>query len=175
MNLLLIITAVSLSMDAFSLSLLYGTLGMRKEEKFILSFIVGIFHFVMPLLGRLFGNFLFNFIDISPDLIVCAILSFIGFQMVISSFSENEEVHLMKFSEYFLFAFAVSIDSFSVGITFTNMNFNAIVSSFVFSFFSFAFTLIGLLIGNKIEKLVGRLSTIIGGVILIIVGISFII
>ncbi|MBR3229311.1 MAG: manganese efflux pump [Bacilli bacterium] len=175
MNLLLIITAVSLSMDAFSLSLLYGTLGMKKKDKFILSFIVGIFHFVMPLLGRLFGNFLFNFIDIDPDLIVCIILFFIGFQMILSSFGETEEVHLMKFSEYFLFSFAVSIDSFSVGISFTNMGFNVLLSSFVFSFFSFAFTFVGLLIGNKIEKLVGRLSTIIGGFILIIVGVSFIV
>ena len=175
MNLLLIITAVSLSMDAFSLSLLYGTLGMRREDKYILSFIVGFFHFIMPLLGRLFGNFLFNFININPDLIVCIILSFIGFQMVMSSFGEDEEVHLMKFSEYFLFAFAVSIDSFSVGITFTKVSYSVIISSFIFSFFSFVFTLIGLLIGNKIEKLMGKLSTIIGGVILIIVGVSFII
>ena len=57
---LLIITAVSLSMDAFSLSLLYGTLGMKKEEKLILSFIVGIFHFIMPLLGKCFGNLIFE-------------------------------------------------------------------------------------------------------------------
>lgn len=175
MNLLLIITAVSLSMDAFSLSLLYGTLCMKKEDKFILSFVVGIFHFLMPLLGRLFGSFLFNFIDINFDLIVCTILSFIGFQMVLSSFSEKDDIHLMKFSEFLLFAFAVSIDSFSVGITFTKMSYSIITSSFVFSFFSFVFTLIGLLIGNKIEKLVGKLSTIIGGIILIIIGISFII
>ena len=175
MNLLLIITAVSLSMDAFSLSLLYGTLGMRKEDKFILSFIVGIFHFVMPLLGRLFGNFLFNFIKINPDLIVFVILSFIGLQMIFSTFDEKYDIHLMKFSEYFLFAFAVSIDSFSVGISFTNMNFSVLFSSIIFSFFSFVFTLIGLLIGNKIKKLVGRLSTMIGGAFLIIIGISFII
>ena len=176
MNLLLvIITAISLSMDAFSLSLLYGTLGMRREDKFILSFIVGIFHFVMPLLGRLFGNFLFSFINVNPDLIVSVILSFIGIQMVISSFGESEDVRLMNFSEYFLFAFAVSIDSFSVGITFTNMSYNVLFPCLLFSFSSMFFTLIGLIIGNKIEKLVGKLSTIIGGVILLVVGVSYIV
>lgn len=175
MNLFLIITAVSLSMDAFSLSLLYGTLGMRRADKFILSIIVGFFHFIMPLIGRFFGNFIFNFININPDLIVCIILSFIGFQMFISSFDEKEDVHLMNLSEYFLFAFAVSIDSFSVGITFTNMNYDVIFSSIYFSFFSMVFTFVGLLIGNKIEKLVGKISTIVGGVILIIVGLSFVI
>lgn len=172
---LLIITAISLSMDAFSLSILYGTLGMRKKDKLILSFIVGIFHFIMPLLGKCFGNLIFEFIDVNPDLIVCLILSFIGIQMVLSSFVKNNDIHLMNFSEYFLFAFAVSVDSFSVGITFTNMSYNYILSSFIFSFFSFLFTLIGLLIGNKIEKLVGKLSTLIGGIILVLVGVSFIV
>ena len=172
---LLIITAISLSMDAFSLSILYGTLGMRKKDKLILSFIVGIFHFIMPLLGKCLGNLIFEFIDVNPDLIVCFILSFIGVQMVLSSFENNNDIHLMSFSEYFLFAFAVSVDSFSVGITFTNMNYNYILSSFIFSFFSFLFTLIGLLIGNKIEKLIGKLSTLIGGAILVLIGISFIV
>lgn len=172
---ILIITAISLSMDAFSLSILYGTLGMKTKDKLFLSFAVGIFHFVMPLLGKCFGNFIFNLIDINPDLIVCIILSFIGVEMILSSFEKNKDIHLMSFSEYFLFAFAVSIDSFSVGITFTNMSYNYIFSSLIFSFFSFLFTLIGLLIGNKIEKLVGKLSTLIGGTILVLVGISFII
>lgn len=172
---LLIITAISLSMDAFSLSILYGTLGMRKKDKFILSFIVGIFHFIMTLLGKCFGNLIFEFIDVNPDLIVCLILSFIGMEMILSSFENNNDIHLMSFSEYFLFAFAVSVDSFSVGITFTNMSYNYILSSFIFSFFSFLFTLIGLFIGNKIEKLVGKLSTLIGGVILVLVGVSFIV
>ena len=172
---LLIITAISLSMDAVSLSILYGTLGMRKKDKFILSFIVGIFHFIMPLLGKCFGNLIFEFIDVNPDLIVCLILSFIGMEMILSSFENNNDIHLMSFSEYFLFAFAVSVDSFSVGITFTNMSYNYILSSFIFSFFSFLFTLIGLFIGNKIEKLVGKLSTLIGGAILVLVGVSFIV
>ena len=43
------------------------------------------------------------------------------------------------------------------------------------SFFSMFFTLVGLMIGNKIEKLVGKLSTIIGGVILLLVGVSYIV
>lgn len=171
---IVIITAISLSMDAFSLSLLYGTLGMKLYDKFILSLLVGLFHFFMPLFGKSFGSLIFNYIDINPDILVCIILLFIGFQMIFSSFNEKEEIHIMKFSEFFLFAFAVSVDSFSVGITFTNVNQNVLLSSLIISFFSFVFTLIGLFIGNKIEKLVGKISTIIGGIILIIVGISFV-
>ena len=41
----ILIVAISVSMDAFSLSLLYGTLNLRKEEIIKLSIMVGIFHF----------------------------------------------------------------------------------------------------------------------------------
>ena len=172
---LVIVIAISLSMDAFSLSLAYGTLGMKNKDKYILSLIVGIFHFVMPLLGMLIGNVFLNFIKINPDIIVSVILSFIGIEMIISSFKENDEVKLMKFYEFFLFAFAVSIDSFSVGITLTDLGENVILSPIVFSLSSFIFTLLGLSIGNKIEKLLGKIATIVGGVILVIIGLVYMI
>ena len=172
---LVIVIAVSLSMDAFSLSLAYGTLGMQNKDKYILSLIVGVFHFVMPLLGMFVGNVFLNFIKINPDIIVSIILSFIGLEMIISSFKENDEVKLMKFYEFFLFAFAVSIDSFSVGITLTDLGENVILSPIIFSLSSFIFTLLGLFIGNKIEKLLGKIATILGGGSLVIIGIVYII
>ena len=51
-----LIIGISLSMDAFSLALIYGTQSISKKNKIILSIIVGIYHFVMPLLGVFLGN-----------------------------------------------------------------------------------------------------------------------
>ena len=53
---LVILMAISLSMDAFSLSLVYGTFGIDKKNKILLSLIVGCFHFVMPLFGMFIGD-----------------------------------------------------------------------------------------------------------------------
>ena len=47
----IIIVAISLSMDAFSLALAYGTLGLGPKMLFKISLSVGLFHFFMPLLG----------------------------------------------------------------------------------------------------------------------------
>ena len=174
MNLFLIfIIAVSLSMDAFSLSLAYGTLGLNKKDKFFLSFITGIFHFFMPLLGMFIGSLFFKIINIDTNIIIFIILSFIGMEMIISSFTD-EEVKCFKVSSFFLFAFAVSIDSFSVGITFTDLDVSLFLSPFIFALTSFSFTYIGLLLGNKIARLVGKISTIVGGIVLIIVGVCYI-
>ncbi len=170
---LIILIAFCLSMDAFSLSLAYGTLGIDSKNKFYLSFITGLFHFFMPLLGLFIGNIIFNFIKINPDVLVFVILTFIGGQMIVSSF-KSESVKLMRFSEFFLFALAVSIDSFSVGITLTKEGSGFLFAPIVFSFVSFAFTYIGLSIGNKIANLLGKISPIIGGIVLIIIALTYI-
>ena len=62
--LIVILVAISLSMDAFSLSLAYGTLDLEKKSINLLSLIVGSYHFIMPLLGMWFGN---KLITILPE------------------------------------------------------------------------------------------------------------
>lgn len=171
--LLVFLMAVSLSMDAFSLALVYGTFVICKKNKIILSIIVGCFHFLMPLLGMLIGELILSLFNFNTDILVAIILSFIGLQMIISSFKESNEFQPLKFSEFFLFGFAVSIDSFSLGITLPNMNMANIFSPLIFALTSSIFTFIGLFIGNKIKKLLGKLATVIGGVILTIIGILY--
>lgn len=172
MEALVFLMAVSLSMDAFSLALAYGTLGMSKKEKILLSLIVGIYHFFMPLLGIFIGKIILSLFSFNTDIVVAFILMFIGIQMVISSF-KNEEIHSLKLGDFFLFGLAVSIDSFSLGITLPNMGVSVIFSVITFALVSGLFTFIGLFLGNKIEKLLGKIATIIGGVILSIIGLIF--
>ena len=175
MNIILIfIIAVSLSMDAFSLSLAYGTTSMTKKEIRFLSIIVGIYHFFMPILGMLIGNFVFNVMHLNSEIIVFIIFLFIGISMIIDSFKKEEKVKKMKIREMILFGLAVSIDSFSVGIGINNISNNFIICSSVFSFISFLFTYIGLILGNRLNQLFGKFATLIGGITLIILGITFI-
>ena len=87
MHLILILTiAVSLSMDAFSLSLAYGTLGLTTKEVNNLSLIVGIYHFFMPLIGLFFGRLFLKIIPLSPDLIVFIVLTFVGIEIIFDCF-----------------------------------------------------------------------------------------
>ena len=171
--LLVFLMAVSLSMDAFSLALAYGTLGMNNKDKFILSLIVGIFHLIMPLLGMLAGEVILSLFKFNPDFLVAIILLFIGIQMIISSFKKNEDIKPLKFSEFFLFGLAVSVDSLTLGITLPNMGVSTVLAPIVFAIVSCLFTFTGLFIGNKIEKLLGKVATVIGGAILTIIGVFF--
>ena len=57
---------------------------------------------------------------------------------------KKEEIVIMKPLDIFLFALAVSIDSFSVGLTLNNINKNYLLSALIFSLISFSFTYLGL-------------------------------
>lgn len=170
---LVFLMAVSLSMDAFSLALVYGTLGMSKKYKIFLSIIVGMYHFVMPLLGMFLGEIILSLFNFNYDILVFLILTFIGAEMVVNSFKSEDEVSSLKVSDLFLFGLAVSIDSFTLGITLPSLNVSKVISPFIFALVSCLFTFIGLSIGNKIQKLLGKVATIIGGVVLVLIGVFF--
>lgn len=172
---IIIVIAVSLSMDAFSLSLAYGTLNLEKKYILKLSVIVGIYHFFMPLIGLKLGNIIENIINVNPNLITLIVLSYIGIEMIIESFKKQEKVKKMNLKELILFGLAVSIDSFSTGIGLNTITQNYITSVTIFSLTSFIFTYLGLILGKKINNIIGKISTLIGGIILIIIGIMYII
>jgi putative Mn2+ efflux pump MntP len=171
--LLILIIAVSLSMDAFSLSLAYGTLNLDKKTISKLSTIVGIFHFFMPILGMLVGTFITTTFPINSSILVFIILTFIGLQMIIESFKKEEYKNILNIYQLLLFGLAVSIDSFSVGIGLKSINKNFILCSSIFSLCSFTFTYFGLILGKKINHIIGKTSTIIAGMVLIVIGIIY--
>ena len=174
MSLYIILIAISLSMDAFSLSLAYGTLNLEKKYIKKLSTIVGIYHFIMPLIGNTIGNILLRLVPIKQNLIVCIVLTFIGIEMLIDTFKKEEEIKIMTLKDLLLFGLAVSLDSFSVGLGLNTISKNHILTLITFSLTSATFTYIGLILGKKINNKIGKISTIIGGIVLIIIGLTYI-
>ena len=175
MNTLLttILIGIGLSMDAFSLSFSYGTLNINKKDRVILASLVGLFHFFMPILGLFIGNIILKYIIIDLDILLAIIISLIGIEMIISSIKKEDNTILLSLLSFILFAFSVSIDSFSVGIGLKGINNNYLQVSIIFSLCSFIFTYVGLILGTKLNDLVGRYAKTIGGIILIGLGIYY--
>ena len=165
--------AVSLSMDAFSLALIYGTQGITKKDKVLLSLIVGIYHFIMPLIGVTIGNLITSKILINTNILVGAILSLIAVEMIISSFKETENKFLLTLPSYLIFGLSVSIDSLTTGIGLSLITNKYVISSLIFAITSLSFTYLGVNIGDKLNQKYGKMSTIIGGTILLLLGILY--
>ena len=165
-----VLVGISLSMDAFSLSLLYGTNGINQKSQLFLSFIVGIFHFFMPILGLRLGNILISNISFNLNYIVGIIFSIIGVEMIISSIRDKKAEIIDSLIGYLMFGFSVSIDSFTTGIGLNIIYNNYYIVAFVFMVCSFLFTYMGLKLGNVLNIKFGNISNLVGAIILIILG-----
>lgn len=168
--LVVILISISLSMDAFSLSLIYGTSIIKKTTKIYLSISVGIFHFFMPLLGYKFGSIIESNIPISLNIIASILLMILGLEMLLDKTKEDDKLKKLNILEIILFSFSVSIDSFMTGIGIKSLYENIYIVSLTFSLTSLIFTFIGLNIGNVLNKKYGSLATKVGGITLIIIG-----
>lgn len=155
-----LLIAISISCDAFSLALAYGLLDVNKTKIFI-SFLVGTFHFIMPLIGMFIGNVFINKMPINLKYLIAIIFTFIFIEMV-KSINENKEQYCLTLRNILLFAFFVSIDSFSIGIGLNYITHEPLKACVIFALFSGVFTYIGFSLGKYISIKLEKISKILG-------------
>ena len=166
----ILLIGISLSMDAFSLSLIYGMQGMKQKHKLILSIVVGTYHFIMPLTGLFFGIILDNINLISIDIIASLILIYIGIDLIKSKYKKEDSIEISKIG-FLFFGLSVSLDSLTIGIGLKAITDTYLLSAIIFSLTSLTFTYLGLLLGNTIGNKIGSYSKLLGGIILIFIAI----
>lgn len=169
-----IFIAVSLSMDAFSLALIYGTYGLSLRNEIILSIIVGTFHLIMPLLGLFFGSVLMKYFIFNINLVVGIIFGIIGLEMFFSGGKEDDVKLLVGWIGFLLFGLSVSVDSFTTGIGLSAISNNFLCVSIIFMLVSGMFTFLGLILGDCLNEKFGKYATIVGGIMMIFLGIYYI-
>lgn len=165
------IVGIGLSMDAFSLSILYGI--FLEKRQLLLSSMVGIFHFFMPLLGSMIGSFYIAKYLSHPNYLVGFIFLLLSLEML-WSIKKDEKLSLDSSIIHILgFAFTVSLDSFSIGIGFGANHENIILSGLIFTFCSFIFTYIGLTFGKRLQKSFGKKANLFGCILLFLLSIFY--
>lgn len=166
--------AVSLSMDAFSLALIYGTYGLSKKDEVLLSVIVGVFHFVMPLLGLFFGSIIMKYFVFNVNLVVGIIFGIIGIEMLFSVKSEEDVKVLVSWVGFLFFGISVSMDSLTTGIGLSAISKNYLGVASLFMIVSAIFTYLGLRFGNRLNDRFGKYATLCGGIMMLFLAISYI-
>ena len=171
-NLIYFFMAIGLSMDAFSLALAYGTTKINVRKKIILSLTVGIFHYIMPNLGALLGTeLLLNYIA-KANYLVGIIFLILAIEMFISR-NDEKKGSITNLLSIIIFAFTVSIDSFSVGIALSLTSKTIITACLIFALTSMSFTFLGINIGHKIAIKFEKKSEYIGIIILLLLGLKY--
>ena len=171
--LILLMIGISLSIDAFSVSTCIGMYDLTLKKTFNTSLTVGLFHFIMPILGVICYNQINKILFINPDIILGIILILLSLQLFIEYIKPtNKDFKLNKIG-IILFAFGVSLDSFSIGLGLNAITNNLLLASTTFTICSFSFTFLGLTLGKYINKLFKNYSYLFGTIILFSLGIMF--
>ncbi len=164
-----IILGISLSMDAFSVSLFLGTLLTKKTARTFVT-TVGLFHLILPLLGAVLGYKVINIVNINGKYVLGLVLLLLSLQVILSLFTKEKEFKITNLKLITL-ALSVALDSFSIGFGLSFENDNIIINAIFFAICSVFFTSAGLLLGRYTKDKVGNYAKIIGAILLLSFGI----
>jgi putative Mn2+ efflux pump MntP len=178
----IVIIALSLSMDAFAVSI---TLGLSVKKPKIIEILLpgiyfGIFQAFMPIIGYIFGMYFVNYIAEYAHWIAFVLLGIIGGKMIKDSISnkeniEHENKNAFKFVKMLILAFATSIDALAIGVTFAIFMINIIKAVIIIGSITFFVSMAGVKIGNIFGIKYKSKAEFIGGAVLIILGIKMVI
>ncbi|RJG24904.1 manganese efflux pump [Paenibacillus thiaminolyticus] len=171
----IIVMAVALGFDAFSLCLGLGMRGVRSMEMLRISGIIALFHVAMPLLGVLTGHYVSSILGHVAVMAAGGLLIMLGGHMILSSFQSGSPGTLYEMSIWgtLLFALSVSVDSFSVGVSLGMFHTNLMVTIVAFGLAGGAMSVIGLVLGQRVGATIGEYGEAVGGAILLTFGILF--
>ncbi len=175
---IIIITAIGLSLDSFIISISYGTVVRTNKVRTALklSLVFGIFHIIMPVAGYYVGVGIKDYISAFDHWVAFLILSFIGLKMIIDDIKTKKQEHDKKFSTktvmVLYLALATSIDALAIGISFSLIDISIIYFAVIVGFTVFCFTMIGTMFGAFLSKKLNIKMQIIGGIVLILIGIK---
>lgn len=185
---------VGLAMDAFSVSAANGLAepNMKKSKEFSISGTFAFFQFLMPMLGWVLVRFAaeqFTAFQKAVPYIALVLLLFIGGKMLYEGIKnkgdndingengkkgeETTAVTKLTLLRLLVQGIATSIDALSVGFTIAEYKVTeALICSAIVAAVTFGICVAGTYIGKKFgTKLAGK-ATILGGVILIIIGLE---
>ncbi|TXC85895.1 manganese efflux pump [Metabacillus litoralis] len=169
----LLIMALALGMDAFSVGLGMGLIKLRLRQIFYIGVTIGVFHIWMPLVGMLIGRLLTDTFGTIATLLGGGLLILLGIQMVFSSFKKDDEPLITPVGfGLIVFALSVSLDSFSVGLSLGIYGAKTFLTVAIFGIVSMVLTWLGLLVGKRVQNWLGSYSEALGGAILLAFGIK---
>lgn len=172
----LMIMAMAVSMDAFSLGIGVGTIGISLRRMVKLSIVIGLAHLIMPLIGILFAQILHRYIGFFASYIGGGLLLIMGIHMVWSAIQGEKMIRIVPIHGIALviFALSVSIDALSIGFSLGLFSVNTWLTVLLFGFWGMMMSMFGLMIGKHVGYWLGHYGAAVGGIVLCILGLKFI-
>ena len=171
----LLFIAVGLAMDSVTVSISYGIIIHKLDQKlaFRIAFFMGLFQGIMPILGWLLGSTFKSYIESYDHWVAFIILLFLGGRMIYQYFTTNDDFKCFDTDSYKTLtglALATSVDAMAVGITFSIINISLYMSAFVIGLVSFILSFVAVSLANKFKHKINFPFELVGGIILVLIG-----
>ena len=183
----LFLIAVGLSMDAFAVAVCKG-LGMRRlnmGQAAVIALFFGAFQALMPVIGWALGSQFAQFVEPIDHWIAFVLLAGIGGKMIVDAIREGDEDAAdgsagaasgqdapLDMRELVMLAVATSIDALAVGVTFAFLQVDIVPAATFIGVVTFALSFAGVAIGHQFGSRWEKPSTIVGGIVLILIGVK---
>ena len=173
----LLLIAVSMSMDAFAVSICKGLSVRRVEKKHALS--VGLwfggFQGLMPVIGFALTALFAGYIEAVSSYIAFVLLIFIGGNMIREAIGKEEEEvdDSFAFRTMLTLAIATSIDALAVGVTLRLQGADILLAAPLIAVITGLLSPVGLKVGNVFGARYKSKAELAGGVVLVALGIKF--
>jgi len=172
-TLTILVVAVALAMDSFSVAIAAGA-AIKKQSVLAaarIGLFFGFFQGFLPVIGWIAGNAFSSIITEFDHWIAFILLVVIGAHMVLESRkSECKKVNYLSCKVLALLGVATSIDALAVGVGFAFLEVDILLAVLLIGIVSFVFSFVGVFIGKKVGCLFKGKAELVGGVVLILIG-----
>lgn len=175
----IVIIGIGLAMDCFAVALARGSQpGINKVRlALVFAIVFGVFQAGMTVLGWAFGSLFLGIIAPYDHWVAFIILAGIGAKMIIEGVKDQEaevnpSTNFQQVTAILLLAVATSLDALAVGLGFAILNIGIIIPCLIIGLIAGLFTIAGVFLGTRLEKILGSKIEILGGIILVGIGIK---
>ena len=186
MNFLPIIAvAVGLGMDAMSVCMAVGVRWHGRRQKFRLAWHMGLFQFLMPILGWLAGDRLAQLLATWGTYVAAGMVFAVGAKMLYEAIKSHPGAAAEHAAEgrrhrdptrgwsLVILSVATSLDALVVGFSLGLRGQGIWLTSLIIGIVAGAMALAGVVLGKRIGAAMGRPAEILGGVVLMGLGVVF--
>jgi len=174
MDITIILIALALAMDSFSVSITRGFTNTKTKmsiEALKTGFFFGTFQAIMPIIGWLAGLSIIELISGFDHWIAFGLLALVGTRMIYESITaaSRKIASSTSLKVLIMLSIATSIDALAVGLSLSFLEESILIPAIIIGIITFSLSFLGLYIGKKLGNYFERIG-ILGGIILIVIG-----
>lgn len=166
----ILLLAIALGIDCLVVSFSQGLIFSEKRlvNSLRLAVTMGLFQGIMPCIGYIGANYIYNFVEPYSRWLVCAIFLILGLKFIMEAFSrEKQEIRCIGLRCLISLGIATSIDALVAGASINLMQSPLKMAAITIGIVSFFMSMFGFWLGNSFKKFSSKYLEILGGLILV--------